>query len=43
MENSELLKEVVARAQVWLGEGYDEDTKAEVKEMLDADDKTPLY
>ena len=42
MENSELLKEVVARAQVWLGEGYDEDTKAEVKEMLDADDKTPL-
>ncbi len=42
MENSELLKEVVARAQVWLGEGYDEDTKAEVKAMLDADDKTPL-
>ena len=37
-----MLKEVVARAQVWLGEGYDEDTKAEVKEMLDADDKTPL-
>ncbi len=42
MDNSELLNEVVARAQVWLGEGYDEDTKAEVKSMLEADDKTAL-
>lgn len=42
MDNSELLKEVVARAQVWLGDGYDEDTKAEVKSMLEADDKTAL-
>ncbi len=42
MENSELLKEVVARAQVWLGDGYDDETKAEVKSMLEADDKTAL-
>lgn len=42
MENSELLKDVIARAQVWLGEGYDEDTKAEVKAMLEAEDKTAL-
>ena len=36
MENNELLKDVIARAQVWLGEGYDEDTQAEVKSMLEA-------
>ena len=42
MENNELLKDVIARAQVWLGEGYDEDTQAEVKSMLEAEDKTPL-
>lgn len=42
MDNSELLNEVVARAQVWLGEGYDEETKAEVRSMLEADDKTAL-
>ena len=27
---------------MWLGEGYDEETKAEVRRMLDADDKTEL-
>ncbi len=42
MENNELLKEVTAKAQVWLGEGYDTETRAEVKRMLDADDKTEL-
>ena len=42
MENEQLLKEVTAKAQVWLGEGYDEETRQEVKRMLDAEDKTEL-
>ncbi|MCM1076673.1 MAG: phospho-sugar mutase [Bacteroides sp.] len=42
MENEQLLKEVTAKAQVWLGDGYDDETRAEVKRMLDADDKTEL-
>ncbi len=42
MENEELLKSVTEKAQVWLGEAYDEETRAEVKRMLDADDKTEL-
>ncbi len=27
MENEQLLKEVTAKAQVWLGDGYDEETR----------------
>ncbi len=42
MENDQLLKEVTAIAQQWLGEDYDAETRAEVKRMLDADDKTEL-
>ncbi len=42
MENEELLKSVTAKAQVWLGNGYDEETRTEVKRMLDAEDKTEL-
>lgn len=42
MENPELLKQVEAKAQVWLGEAYDEATRKEVKRMLEADDKTEL-
>ena len=42
MENQELLKQVTERAQVWLGAGYDEETRAEVQAMLDAEDKTLL-
>ena len=42
MENKELLSEVTAKAKMWLGDGYDEETKAEVRRMLDADDKTEL-
>ena len=42
MENDELLKSVTEKAQVWLGAGYDEETRAEVQRMLDADDKTEL-
>lgn len=42
MNNDELLKTVVAKAQTWLGPQYDEETRAAVKKMLDADDKTDL-
>ena len=42
MENEALLKEVTARAQVWLGEGYDQETRAAVQAMLDNEDKTEL-
>ncbi len=43
MENQDLLlKEVTAKAQTWLQDGYDEETRKEVKRMLDADDKTEL-
>ena len=42
MENDQLIKEVTAKAQVWLGDGYDAETRAEVQRMLDADDKTDL-
>ena len=42
MENNELLKTVKERAEVWLTDQYDEATRAEVKQMLEAEDKTPL-
>ncbi len=43
MENQDsLLKEVTEKAQTWLQDGYDEETKKEVRRMLEADDKTEL-
>ncbi|MCM1004702.1 MAG: phospho-sugar mutase [Prevotella sp.] len=42
MKNDELLKQVTAKAEKWLGPEYDEETRAEVKAMLEAEDKTPL-
>ena len=42
MENEELLKSVTEKAQLWLGDAYDAETRAEVKRMLDAEDKTEL-
>ncbi len=42
MDNQELLKSVIAKAEKWLGEGYDAETRTEVKRMLDADDKSEL-
>lgn len=42
MENETLLKEVTAKAQTWLGQGYDEKTKGEVRRMLENEDKTEL-
>ena len=40
--NNELLATVTAKAKVWLGEGYDEETRKEVARMLENDDKTEL-
>lgn len=42
MGNEDLLKQVTAKAQIWLGDGYDEETKAAVRAMLDNEDKTDL-
>jgi phosphoglucomutase len=42
MENEELLKEVTAKAQTWLGAGFDAQTRQEVQAMLDNADKTEL-
>lgn len=42
MNNDELLKSVINKAEKWLGPQYDEQTRKEVKAMLDADDKAPL-
>lgn len=42
MDNQELLKEVTEKAQVWLGDGYNEETRKAVQAMLDAEDKTEL-
>ena len=42
MGNEDLLKQVTAKAQIWLGDGYDEETKAAVRAMLDNEDKTAL-
>ena len=42
MDNTELIKQVTAKAQSWLSPDYDAETRAEVQRMLDADDKTAL-
>lgn len=42
MGNEDLLKQVTAKAQIWLGDGYDEETKTAVRAMLDNEDKTDL-
>ena len=42
MENEELMKVVTEKANLWLGNGYDEETKTEVKRMLEAEDKSEL-
>jgi len=42
MENKKLLQKVIAKAQTWLDGSYSAETKAEVKRMLDAPDKTEL-
>lgn len=42
MENEELIRTVTEKAKVWLGNGYDAETRSEVSRMLEADDKTEL-
>jgi len=42
MDNNTLLIEVIAKAQSWLEGNYNEETKAEIRRMMDAEDKTEL-
>jgi phosphoglucomutase len=42
MDNNALLNEVMTRAQVWLDGNYDENTKSEIKNLAEAEDKTEL-
>ena len=42
MENEELIKQVTEKAQKWLTPAYDAETQAEVKRMLENEDKTEL-
>lgn len=42
MENEELLKQVTEKAKKWLTPAYDAETQAEVKRMLENEDKTEL-
>lgn len=42
MDNQELLKSVKEKATMWLSDQYDETTRAEVKQMLEAEDPTLL-
>lgn len=42
MDNNTLLNEVIAKAQLWLDGNYNEETKADIRRMLEADDKTEL-
>jgi len=37
-----LLNEVIAKAQIWLDGNYNEETKADIRRMMDADDKSEL-
>ncbi|TDN97211.1 phospho-sugar mutase [Sunxiuqinia elliptica] len=41
-KNNEILDQVVSRAQSWLSEVYDEETRKEVKRMLEQEDKNEL-
>ena len=42
MKDDQLLQQVTEKAKVWLGEGYDAETQAAVKAMLENEDKTDL-
>jgi len=42
MENKELLQQVMSKAQAWLDGNYNEETKAEIRRMMNAEDKTEL-
>lgn len=42
MDNNSLLNEVMTKAQRWLDENYDDETKTAVKRLMNAEDKTEL-
>lgn len=42
MEKESLIKEVTAKAQIWLGKEYDKETRLAVQSLLDNEDKTEL-
>ena len=42
MKNQELIQEVTDKAKQWLTPAFDEETQAEVKKMLEQEDKTDL-
>ena len=42
MDDKDLLKSVTEKANQWLGEGYEDETRAEVKRMLESEDKNEL-
>ena len=42
MENQELIQQVTEKAKKWLTPAYDAETQAEVKRMLESEDKTEL-
>jgi len=42
MDNQQLLNTVTAKARTWLSDAYDPETRAQVKEMLEAEDNTAL-
>lgn len=42
MDNNTLLIEVMAKAHTWLNGNYNEETKKEVRRLMEADDKTEL-
>jgi phosphoglucomutase len=42
MENNALLNEVLVKAQTWLDGNYNEETKNEVRRLINAEDKTEL-
>lgn len=42
MMNESLLQEVRAKAQLWLSDSFDEETRQEVKNLLEAEDTKPL-
>lgn len=42
METNPLLQEVMTRAQIWLDGNYNEETKSEIRRLMQAEDKTEL-
>lgn len=42
MENQEIIRIARSKAESWLNEAYDKDTRTEVKRLLNANDPTEL-